>query len=176
MSVRRAIVTLVLSAGSLAACSASGGSPGTSSATASQGGTSAGTGAVVVVAASSSSLGTFLTGPNGMTLYTHAGDTPTSSACTGACATAWPPLTVVAGGQATAGAGVTGMLGTLIRADGTTQVTWQGQPLYYWQSDTKPGDATGDGVNGFSVAKVGGNAPAPSGNVPVPSVSGYPGY
>jgi predicted lipoprotein with Yx(FWY)xxD motif len=57
----------------------------------------------------------------------------------------------------------------LTRADGATQVTYDGLPLYYWQGDAKPGDTMGDGVNGFSVAKVGGTAPAPS-------ASGKPGY
>jgi predicted lipoprotein with Yx(FWY)xxD motif len=69
---------------------------------------------------------------------------------------------MAAAGQPTAGAGVTGKLGTLTRADGTMQVTSDGLPLYYWQGDAKPGDTTGDGVNGFSVAKVGGTAPVPS--------------
>ena len=85
-----------------------------------------------------------LTGPTGMTLYTHAGDSATSSTCTGACATAWPPLTAT--GQPMAGTGLTGKLGTLTRADGTTQVTYAGLPLYYWQGDKKAGDVTGDGV------------------------------
>lgn len=169
MPLRRTIAALVLVAGFVAACSASGGSPGPSSAPASQGPASAGAGAVAIGTASSTTLGTFLTGANGMTLYTHAGDGPTTSTCTGACATAWPPLTVAAGGQPTAGTGVTGTLGTLTRADGAMQVTVDGLPLYYWQGDAKPGDTTGDGVNGFSVAKVGGSAP-------VPSASGNPEY
>ncbi len=77
-----------------------------------------------------------------MTLYTHAGDGPNASTCTGACATAPPPLTVAAGRQPTAGAGVTGKLGTLTRADGTTQVTCGGLPLYDWQGNPKPDDTT----------------------------------
>ncbi len=109
---------------------------------------------VVLDAASSPTFGMVLTGPNGMTLYTHAGDSATSSTCTGSCATAWPPLQTT--GQPTAGAGVTGQLGTLIRPDGTTQVTYGGKPLYGWQGDTKAGDVTGDGVDGFAVATVGG--------------------
>ena len=160
---RRTIAALVLTAiFVVTACSASGGSPGTSPAPASQGPASAAAGGVAIGTASSASLGTFLTGANGKTLYTHAGDGSNTSTCTGACATAWPPLTVAAGGQPTAGAGVTGKLGTLTRADGTMQVTSAGLPLYYWQGDAKPGDTTGDGVNGFSVAKVGGTAPVPS--------------
>jgi predicted lipoprotein with Yx(FWY)xxD motif len=111
-----------------------------------------------------------------MTLYTHAGDSATTSTCTDSCATAWPPLSAT--GQPTAGAGVTGQLGTLTRADGTTQVTYGGMPLYYWQGDAKPGDVTGNGVEGFSVATVGGAAskPQPSTAAPAPSSSGTYGY
>jgi predicted lipoprotein with Yx(FWY)xxD motif len=49
--------------------------------------------------------------------------------------------------------GVTGKLGTLTRPDGTTQVTYNGRPLYGWQNDAKPGDVTGQGIGGFTVAK-----------------------
>jgi predicted lipoprotein with Yx(FWY)xxD motif len=106
-----------------------------------------------VVTTATTSLGAVLTGPNGLTLYTHSGDTATSSTCTGGCASAWPPLTVPAGASATGGTGVTGTFGTLTRADGTIQVTYNGLPLYGWQGDSKPGDTTGDGKNGFSAAK-----------------------
>jgi predicted lipoprotein with Yx(FWY)xxD motif len=107
----------------------------------------------VVVSSATTSLGAVLAGPTGLTLYTHAGDSATSSTCTGGCATAWPPLTVPAGGSATGGTGVTGSFATLTRADGSVQVTYNGMPLYGWQGDSKPGDVTGDGVNGFSAAK-----------------------
>ncbi len=107
----------------------------------------------VTVGMATTSLGPVLVGPNGLTLYTHAGDTASSSSCTGGCATAWPPLTVAAGAAATGGTGVSGSFATLTRADGTTQVTYNGLPLYGWQSDSKPGDVTGQGVDGFSVAK-----------------------
>jgi predicted lipoprotein with Yx(FWY)xxD motif len=121
-------------------------------------------------------LAPVLTGPNGMTLYTHAGDTATSSSCTGACATTWPPLETK--GQPTAGVGVTGQLGTLTRPDGATQVTYGGLPLYYWQGDTKAGDATGNGVEGFSIATVSGSGPVPNATVaaPAPSSVGKYGY
>ena len=107
----------------------------------------------VVVNMATSSLGPVLTGPNGLTLYTRTGDTATTSSCTGQCATAWPPLTVATGATATGGTGVTGTFATLTRADGTLQVTYNGLPLYGWQKDAKPGDVTGQGVGGFSVAK-----------------------
>jgi predicted lipoprotein with Yx(FWY)xxD motif len=154
----------------VAACTSGGANPAPSA-----GGASAAAG-VTVGSAASANFGTVLTGPNGMTLYTHAGDSATSSTCTGQCATAWPPLATT--GQPAAGTGVTGQLGTLTRADGTTQVTYSGMPLYYWQDDTKAGDVTGNGVNGFSVATVGGAAPAPSapGAAPSASSSGKYGY
>jgi predicted lipoprotein with Yx(FWY)xxD motif len=104
------------------------------------------------VGTASTSLGTVLVGPTGLTLYTHAGDTSMTSTCTGGCATAWPPLTIPSGQQPTAGPGVTG-LGTFVRPGGATQVTANGLPLYGWQGDQKPGDVTGQGIAGFSVAR-----------------------
>jgi len=112
----------------------------------------------VTVGSASSTLGTFLTGPNGKTLYTHAGDSMNTSTCTGGCLTAWPALTVASGAHPTAGSGVTGTLGTFSRSDGGVQVTYNGLPLYYWQGDAKAGDTTGQGVNGFMVALVAGSA------------------
>ena len=107
----------------------------------------------VTVGMATTSLGPVLVGLTALTLYTHAGDTATTSSCTGSCATAWPPLTVAAGAAATGGTGVSGTFGTLIRAHGTTQVTYNGLPLYGWQGDSKPGDVTGQSLEGFSVAK-----------------------
>jgi LPXTG-motif cell wall-anchored protein len=92
------------------------------------------------------SLGSVLVGPNGMTLYYYTKDTANVSNCTGACAQAWPPLTVT--GAPTAGAGVSGTLGVLTRADGSQQVTYNGWPLYYYVGDQKPGDANGQNVGG----------------------------
>jgi predicted lipoprotein with Yx(FWY)xxD motif len=123
----------------------------------------------ITVNSASSNVGTILTGPNGRTLYTHAGDSMNTSTCTGACLTAWPPLTVASGQQPTAGAGVTGQLGTFSRSDGSLQVTYAGLPLYYWQGDKKAGDITGQGVAGFSIALVG--ASSGSSTAPLPSAS-----
>jgi predicted lipoprotein with Yx(FWY)xxD motif len=138
------------------------------------GGAAGGTGAVVDTA-NTPNFGMVLTGPSGMTLYTHAGDSATSSTCAGACATAWPPLTST--GQPSAGPGVTGKVGTLTRSDGTTQVTYAGLPLYYWQGDTKAGDVTGNGVEGFAVATVGGAGAVPQASpVAAPASSAPGGY
>lgn len=96
-------------------------------------------------------LGNILTNAQGFTLYVYSKDSNGTSACTGACAGIWPPLT--ASGTPTAGSGVTGTLGTITRADGSTQVTYNGKPLYTYVKDTSPGDTTGQGVAGaWSVA------------------------
>ena len=84
-------------------------------------------------------------GSNGLTVYNFTKDTKDSgkSACSGACLETWPALTVPAGGTPTAGAGVTGKLGTITRDDGTLQVTYNGLPLYFFKNDKAPGDTNG---------------------------------
>ena len=170
MSLKRLSILFASAVLAVAACTSSG-----ADVTPIGGGASSGPG-VIVGAASTPSFGTVLTGPNGMTLYTHAGDTASTSSCTGSCATAWPPLET--DGQPTAQADLTGQLGTLTRPDGTTQVTYRGLPLYYWQGDTKAGDVTGEGIDGFSIATVTGSAPVPKASVaaPAPSSVGKYGY
>jgi predicted lipoprotein with Yx(FWY)xxD motif len=100
----------------------------------------------VVVKAASGPLGSYLTGPHGLTLYTFAPDSPNSSTCDGGCAEAWPPFTVDAGVDFVPGDGVGGDLTTFPRADGTLQVAYDGAPLYYFANDTVPGDANGQGL------------------------------
>jgi len=79
----------------------------------------------------------------GMTLYWFAIDTPTTSKCTGSCLTYWPPVK----GPVTAGAGVTGTLGTITGSDGTKQATYLGHPLYTYVADSAPGQNKGNGLN-----------------------------
>jgi predicted lipoprotein with Yx(FWY)xxD motif len=86
---------------------------------------------------------TVLTNAKGFTLYWFAPDTPTTSKCNGSCASFWPPVK----GPVTAGTGVTGKLGTITRADGSTQATYNGHPLYTYAADTAPGQAKGNGLN-----------------------------
>ena len=85
---------------------------------------------------------TVLTSSKGFTLYSFAPDTPTTSKCTGTCAQNWPPVL----GPVTA-AGVTGKFGTIKRADGSVQATFDGHPLYTFAGDTAPGQAKGNGLN-----------------------------
>ena len=79
----------------------------------------------------------------GNTLYVFDNDEAGVSNCADECAVTWPPLTV--DGDAIAGDGV-GTLATITRDDGTTQVTHDDQPLYYYSRDTGVGDQAGDGV------------------------------
>jgi predicted lipoprotein with Yx(FWY)xxD motif len=102
----------------------------------------------VVMGIGHPSLGLILADDKGMTLYAFTKDTPGVSNCSGDCATLWPPLLVAQGAVLSAGEGLSVALGTLQRADGTTQVTVNGQPVYYWADDSNPGDTGGQGVGG----------------------------
>jgi predicted lipoprotein with Yx(FWY)xxD motif len=86
---------------------------------------------------------TVLTNAKGLTLYWFAPDTPTKSVCNGSCAAYWPPVL----GAQKAGTGVTGKLGTIKRADGTTQATYDGHPLYTYIGDSGPGQANGNNID-----------------------------
>jgi predicted lipoprotein with Yx(FWY)xxD motif len=110
----------------------------------------------------STDVGTFLVGADGLTTYYFAADTtPGVSVCEGDCLVAWPPVTVPPGNTVAAGEGVSGVLGLITGTDGSTQVTYDGRPLYYWQGDTEAGQTTGHGVNDiWWVADVSGSLPA----------------
>jgi predicted lipoprotein with Yx(FWY)xxD motif len=84
-----------------------------------------------------------LANAKGFTLYWFAPDTATKSNCNGSCAAYWPPVK----GPVTAGPGVTGRLGTIKRADGSAQATYNGHPLYTYIGDTAPGQAHGNSLN-----------------------------
>ena len=127
-------------AGLAAACSSAATAPPAAAPAASAGGP-------IVMTATVGTQGTLLVaGANGMTVYTFAKDVANSgtSACTGGCITKWPALTVPAGSTPAGGSGVTGKLGTITRSDdGSTQVTYNGLPLYFFSGDTAPGDSNG---------------------------------
>jgi len=84
-----------------------------------------------------------LTNAQGLTLYWFAPDKPNKSVCYGDCAAYWPPVA----GNATAGPGVTGTIGTIKRTDGTTQATYDGHPLYTYIGDHSPGQDGGNNLN-----------------------------
>jgi predicted lipoprotein with Yx(FWY)xxD motif len=93
-------------------------------------------------------LGTILVDAQGRTLYLFEADKNGKSACSGACATAWPPLTTT--GAAVAGTGAAKkLLGTTKRNDGTMQATYNGWPLYLYEGDSATGQTTGEGLDQF---------------------------
>jgi predicted lipoprotein with Yx(FWY)xxD motif len=92
-------------------------------------------------------LGTILAmGPKKLTVYLFEADNGSTSSCTGECAKFWPP--VIGKPQATGGASAS-ELGTIARADGRTQVTYKGHPLYLFIKDKDDGDTYGQGSKAF---------------------------
>ena len=92
--------------------------------------------------------GKFLADGQGRALYLFEADKGSTSTCTGACASTWPPVTASA--MPMAGGGVSqSLLGTTKRADGTEQLTYNGHPLYYFSADTGSGMAKGQGTKAF---------------------------
>jgi predicted lipoprotein with Yx(FWY)xxD motif len=99
--------------------------------------------------AENSSVGKYLTGEDGKTLYTFKNDTkPNESTCTGECADNWPPFVLDDDEKAEAGDGVTGTIATFDRPGGAKQVSYNGSPLYYFKGDAKAGDLNGQGLGG----------------------------
>jgi predicted lipoprotein with Yx(FWY)xxD motif len=93
-------------------------------------------------------LGRILVDAQGRTLYLFEADKNGKSACSGACASAWPPVTTT--GAALAGTGATKkLLGTTKRSDGTMQATYNGWPLYLYEGDSAAGQTTGEGLDQF---------------------------
>lgn len=143
---RRALVVPAAAAGlaALAACSSSSSSSSSAPSSSPAGSSSAsGAAAAAAVGLKTANIGgvTVLTNAKGFTLYSFAPDTATKSACNGACATAWPPQM--------APAAVKSPYATIKRSDGSTQLTFNGHPLYTFTGDTAPGTASGNGVNAF---------------------------
>jgi predicted lipoprotein with Yx(FWY)xxD motif len=109
--------------------------------------TPAATGTTISVA-TDAKLGQILVDASGKTIYLFVADTGTSSTCYTSCAAIWPPVLTTGAPQAGAGAQAS-LVGTTVRTDGTTEVTYAGHPLYYFIQDKAAGDAKGQGINGF---------------------------
>jgi predicted lipoprotein with Yx(FWY)xxD motif len=99
------------------------------------------------VSARTTKLGRILVDVHGRTLYLFLKDQHGKSACSGACAKAWPPL-MTNGRPKVSGGAEAGMLGTTHRASGT-QVTYAGHPLYLFAGDKKAGQTSGEGSTAF---------------------------
>src|SRR5580704_17857270 len=167
-----------------AACSSAAAAPASSAPAAGSPASASATGTVITTEAGPA--GAFLTAGSGRAVYLWAKDGMNMSACSGACAAAWPPVTATGKLTATGGAKASD-LGTITRSDGTKQVTYDGHPLYYFVGDSAAGQANGQGSDNFGakwwlVASSGAEitassdtaaaaaAPAPA-NTPTPAAS-----
>jgi predicted lipoprotein with Yx(FWY)xxD motif len=157
-----AATTLAVAGLAVAGCGSSGGSssgktessgyPATSASTTPKTAAASGTGAATVITTEHTPLGTILAaGPKHLTVYLFAADTGSTSTCSGACAQVWPPVTTT-GAPKAAGEAVAADLGTTTRSEGAKQVTYKGHPLYWYVSDSKAGETTGQGVQSFGAA------------------------
>ena len=91
--------------------------------------------------------GTVVANGTGYTLYWFSKDVPTWSYCTDTCVPQWPPVTGTP--KVAPGAALPGQLGTIRRADGVLQATYDGHPLYTFAGDFDPGDVGGNNVVQF---------------------------
>ncbi len=143
-----AVALLAAAACSSGSSSSSGSASNSTSPSAAPASSASGSASSTVITTKTSSGGSFLTNSAGRAVYLFLADSSGKSACSGACASAWPP--VVATGQPTAAGGAQSSdLGTITRSDGTKQVTYDGHPLYYFVGDTGPGTDKGQGLDNF---------------------------
>jgi predicted lipoprotein with Yx(FWY)xxD motif len=80
--------------------------------------------------------------PEGRTVYVFDKDSGSVSNCYNACATAWPPV------LAQPGVVLGASMGTTVRNDGSSQLTYEGRPIYLFAGDGGPGEINGDGIGG----------------------------
>ncbi|MCQ9130521.1 MULTISPECIES: hypothetical protein [Streptomyces] len=149
--------TIAAAATVLAALAAGCGSSGTSGSSSTPGsssppaaGSAPATGGSGTLQARTTSLGRILVDGSGRTLYLFEADTGATSHCYGGCAQAWPPDTTT--GHPSAHGLNAALVGTTARNDHTTQVTYDGHPLYRFAEDAKPGDTAGQGSTAFGGA------------------------
>jgi predicted lipoprotein with Yx(FWY)xxD motif len=128
---------LALTAVAVAGCGGSGASAPTTA-----------NGQPATVGVENSGLGNILVDSQGRTLYLFQKDSGTTSECTGACASNWPPLEPKASPTVGSGANAS-LLGTTTRSDGMQQVTYNGHPLYLFVGDHNSGDTNGEGLSAF---------------------------
>jgi predicted lipoprotein with Yx(FWY)xxD motif len=113
------------------------------------------------VTATNTKLGSILVGVGSRTLYVFDKDKANQSACSGGCAAAWPVEQTSGAPKAGSSSVNASMLGTIKRSVGTTQVTYNHHPLYYYSGDSQAGQQNGQGLNAFGAKWF---VVAPSGN------------
>jgi predicted lipoprotein with Yx(FWY)xxD motif len=141
-------------------------------------GDEAASGSATVAVATVGDAGEVLVDSSGAALYTADQEADGEIRCTASCAKTWLPLTVTDGAEPT-GTDVPGTLATVARPDGSSQVTYDGAPLYTF-ADDGPGQVTGDGLSdnfggetfSWTVASVSDDS-AEEEESSAPSVGGY---
>jgi predicted lipoprotein with Yx(FWY)xxD motif len=126
-------------------------------------------------------VGKVLVDSKGFALYSPDQEKAGTIRCTGGCVAIWMPLTLPKGASGpTAGSDLAADLGTVMRPDGKSQVTFDGKPLYRFVEDGAPGKVTGNGLSDsfggrsftWHVASSGATKP----QQPSPSGGGGSGY
>jgi predicted lipoprotein with Yx(FWY)xxD motif len=148
------------------------------------GSTAAGGSTTTVSTRQISGVGSTLVDGGGRTLYFADQETGGQIKCVAGCLQFWQPLTVSGGAAPTAGAGVGGMLATVSRPDGSSQVTYDGKPLYTFLRDGGVGQAGGNGFKDsfggvdflWHAAAVSATAAPGSGSSPSATDTGGNGY
>jgi predicted lipoprotein with Yx(FWY)xxD motif len=168
-----ATIAAAAAAGVLAGCASGGGS--TSAASNGAGGTQQGGAGTTISSRQLSGVGMVLTDQSGKTLYTPEQEANGTIKCTGSCLSFWFPVTAANGGTPHAGSTLAGKLGSIKRPDGTSQVTYNGEPLYTFKLDSGPGQAHGnDFTDSFDGQSFVWHAATASGTAPAPAPSSNP--
>jgi len=95
-----------------------------------------------------SRYGRMLFDGRGRAIYLFTRERGSKSRCYGGCAAAWPPV-YTNGRPRARGAVDSDLLGTTTRRGGRRQVTYNGHPLYYYVTDTRPGQITCQDITEF---------------------------
>ena len=140
------IVPLMVAAAALAGCGGSSYSGGSGGSTGS--GSKAVAKSASVAVKNVNGVGRVLVDAKGSALYSPDQEKNGTIRCTGSCTSIWLPLTLPHGAsRPSAGSSLMSKLGTVMRPDGKTQVTFDGKPLYRFAEDSSPGKVSGNGVS-----------------------------
>jgi predicted lipoprotein with Yx(FWY)xxD motif len=101
----------------------------------------------IEITVASSQFGDMLFDADKQAIYLFDKESTSKPECYGGCAAAWPPV-LTKGEPVASGAAQGSLLGTTKRDDGSTQVTYDGQPLYYYAHEG-PGQVLCHNVSEF---------------------------
>jgi predicted lipoprotein with Yx(FWY)xxD motif len=177
LTFRRAFLGMIMLLVALIAVACGSASYTSSGSSSSSGGTTTSSSAAIIKTTSATVNGksvTILTNAQGMTLYYFKPDTATKSACTGSCASNWPPFVFSGSGSPVSANALPGSLSVVTDAHGQ-QVEYNGHLLYRFSGDTAPGQTHGEGIKGvWFVATT--TLPAQGAPQATPTQNGYGGY